>query len=202
MSKKCRIVLFTAVLIALALVLAGCGKNYETPWEWIENLKSDDIESAVIWYVPEADDKNDAKSTEEQQISLSDKEIDKLFIILYRLGESNFTENADNAGSTPQYGLKITMTDGKEYNINQSIAPQGALEMQYADKQWFLSSDKLDTFIKAFLEDIDLAEESEDKDKDFATEGNLDPIDRPQYASDGSLIVQEEIDYSTYSNIS
>lgn len=220
MSKKCKIAILTAVIIVLALVLAGCGgSSYDTPWEWVQNLSSKDIESAFFWYKQEKSD-NDADTADdaeaetedkeaedagEQKIELSEKDVDKLFTLLYRLGESNFTENTKSSDSTRDYGLMINMTDGNVYYILPSVDQQGALEMRYGNKMWFVESKKLTEFIESFLTDIEIAdteaEDDEDKDKDkddeYASEAELNV-----YASDGSLYVQEEVDYSTYSNIS
>ena len=219
MSKKCKLALLTVAGIVLALILAGCGKVIETPWDWVQNLSKKDIDSAYFFCNQdmsdktaddaEDEDKDDEDKDEEaadDTIELSEKDLDKLFMILYRLGESDFSENTKNAGTTPSYGLMINMTDGNVYYINESIAPQGALEMKFGDKMWFVDSDELNEFIQSFLtetpnQDAD-DEDDEDKDDDeYSSEGDLEPADVSTYASDGTLIVQQPVDYSTYSNI-
>lgn len=212
MSKKCKLALLTAAIIVLALVLAGCGKVIETPWDWVQNLSKKDIESAVIWYTPEqnSDDEEDAEDedkatedAEEQKVELSEKDIDKLFIILYRLGESDFTENTKSSDSARDYGLMINMTDGNVYYILPSADQQDTLEMKFGDKTWFVDSDELKEFVQSFLSEIpgQDAEDEDGEDDEYTSEGDLEPTDVSTYASDGSLIVQEEIDYSTYSNM-
>lgn len=201
MSRKTKIVFITVTLIILALALAGCGKTVEdTPWKWVQNLKSADIESAAFWCSPEylnaGDDDNEI--TQAQEFKLDEKQLDKLFTILYRLEESNFSENTADADKTPLYGLKITMADGTEYNISRSEEAEGPFEMNYADKKWWIDSANLNEFIDTFLDNIIVEETEEDE---YASEGDLEPTDLTEYASDGSIITHEQIDYSTYSDI-
>ena len=168
MSKKCKLALLTAAVIVLALILTGCGQTIETPWDWVQNLSKKDIDSAVFWYNQEKSDNNadnedaededidaeDADDADEQKIELSEKDIDKLFIILYRLSESDFSENTKSSDSTRDYGLMINMTDGNVYYILPSADQQGALEMKFGDKTWFVDSDELNEFMQSLLSQV------------------------------------------------
>ena len=213
MSKKCKFAILIAAVILLTLVLSGCGDSADTPWGWVQNLSKKDIDSAVFFCNQqesdndaddaEAEDK-ESEDAEEQKIELSEKDIDKLFIILYRLSESDFSENTKSTDSTRDYGLMINMTDGNVYYILPSVDQRGALEMKFGDKTWFIDSDELNEFMQSFLNDApdtDADDEDDKDDDEYSSEADLEPTDVSSYASDGSLIVQEEVDYSTYSNI-
>lgn len=167
MKKNFKSCIAMALVLLLAVALAGCGgKNIETPWEWAQNLDKGDIESASFWCSAEyyeqlaaengdgeGTDAEEAPTYEETSAQLNDKQIEKLRKNLYRLEEANFSENTEGVNESPLYGFVITMKDGTIYKINQSNSKLGKLEMNYNEKEWVISNDKLDSFVNSVIAD-------------------------------------------------
>ena len=128
--------LIAVLLIAAAAAACTFTGVKDTPWRWAQALNPDDITSAVPW-----NDNNDIEI-------LSSDEIETFTSLMNGLNKSDFTENKQLAGGTPEYGLRLQTPEGN-YNINQSIAPYGALEIKYAGKQWWIESDELDSFVQS-----------------------------------------------------
>lgn len=141
-KPKTKLYMFIAVVL-IAAVAVGCtftGATKDGPWDWAREISAESITKAVPWA--------DAEIFEE----LNDTEKETLAVLLNKLSPDDFIENEELAGGTPEYGLQIEM-EGAFYNINQSIAPCGALEMNYDGKQWWIDNDELTNFIVAHTEE-------------------------------------------------
>ena len=142
--KKPKMALYTLIaVVVIVAIVVGCtftgARKTDTPWNWAQNLTSEDITSMTLW-----SDKGD--------ISLTDEETADFVRILNALTKKDFTENAQLTGGTPAYGLTVQTLDG-EYYIIESIAPSGSLEIVgHGDKQWWIDDDALTEFIKTILE--------------------------------------------------
>lgn len=133
MKRVLSILLITAFILAAA---CGCAaSDTDTPWGWARGLDKNDLLAAVPW-------NNSAADT----APLSDQELNALLELLNGLRKSSFTENTALTGSTPEYGLSIATTNGAFY-LNQSIAPEGGVEMQFGDAMWWIDSAELTAFI-------------------------------------------------------
>ena len=77
---------------------------------------------------------------------LADADIARLLTLMNALEQERFSENTELTGGTPTYGLQIKTTDGT-FNINESIAPSGSLEITYKGSLWWIDSDALHDFI-------------------------------------------------------
>ena len=175
--KKPKMALYTMIaVLVITAVAVGCtftgAKESDTPWNWAQALTSEEITSVTLW----GDNGN---------VTLTDEESADLVRLLNTLEKRDFTENDQLTGGTPTYGLTVQTANG-EYNINESIAPAGSLEINYKDKQWWIDDDDLEKFIR-----------------EIPTEGNFHAniavalgSDIPQavidYATD---FVQQQIDY-------
>ncbi|MEG2212879.1 MAG: M56 family metallopeptidase, partial [Clostridiales bacterium] len=130
--KKPKTAIYTLVTVLLiAAVAAGCALagtagDKDKPWTWMQNLVSEDITSATAWY---------GYSVEGSR--LSDSDTVALISLLNAVGKTNFTENKQAAGATPQYGLAFDC-GGASYYINEAVSPSGSLEMSYGGKQWWI----------------------------------------------------------------
>ena len=128
-------------LIALVLVLVcvlglvGCSNNEVKVWDWAQGLNQEDITSATPW---------SEGSTFE---ALNDTEILDLVILLNKLTKDSFTENKKLTGGTPTFGIQIVIAS-ETYNINESIHPNGALELKYNEKMWLIDNAELLGFIQ------------------------------------------------------
>ncbi len=130
-AKKPKTAFYTlASVVLIAVVAVGCtftrAENNNGPWSWARDLSQESVTSVELW------EANDLRP-------LSADEITTLVSILNSLKQENFTENKDLVGGTPGYGLRIITSSG-EYDLNESIAPAGAFEMSYGDKQWWIDS--------------------------------------------------------------
>lgn len=145
-AKKPKMAVYTLVTVLLiAAVAVGCtftgAKNDEdTPWAWAQDINTDRVTSAVPWGHT-GDFEN-----------LIDTEIETLISLLNNLKQGDYTENTELVGGTPTYGLRIETTDGS-FNINESIAPAGALEIKYKNSQWWINNEALHDFIKNLVAD-------------------------------------------------
>ena len=115
MLKK-RIWIVLAVVLLIAVCAVWCFAD--GPWNWMQRLYFEDIRSAAAWaHVPEW-----------EQRELADDELAKLLFLLSKLDRDDFTKNRQLAGGTPEFGLVIE-TETATYRINQSIAPDGEMEI-------------------------------------------------------------------------
>lgn len=141
--KKPKMALYTLIaVVVIVAIVVGCtftgAKKTNTPWNWAQNLTSEDISSVELW-------------SDRGNVSLTDGEHADFVRILNALEKKDFTENGQLTGGTPTYGLTVQTSDG-EYHISESIAPSGSLEMGYGDKQWWIDNDALTAFIRTLLE--------------------------------------------------
>lgn len=142
--KKPKMALYTLIaVVVIVATVVGCtftgAKKTNTPWNWAQNLTSEDIASVELW-------------SDKGNVSLTDGERADFVRILNALEMKDFTENTQLTGGTPTYGLTVQTANG-EYHINESIAPSGSLEMVgYGDKQWWIDNDALAEFIRTLLE--------------------------------------------------
>lgn len=141
--KKPKMALYTLIaVVVIVAAVVGCtftgAKKTNTPWNWAQNLTSEDISSVELW-------------SDRGNVSLTDGEHADFVRILNALEKKDFTENGQLTGGTPTYGLTVQTSDG-EYHISESIAPSGSLEMGYGDKQWWIDNDALTAFIRTLLE--------------------------------------------------
>ncbi|MCI8284822.1 MAG: hypothetical protein HFE90_06075 [Firmicutes bacterium] len=132
--KKHRVLYIVIAVLLISVFIISCINEITSPWTWAQNIKMDDIIYAIPW------DNFDDKS------SLTEEEKEILVSILNGLERKDFTKNTELVGGTPEYGLKV-LTLNSDYNINESIAPAGALEMTYCGHLWWIDSNELDTFI-------------------------------------------------------
>lgn len=137
--KKPKMALYTMIaVLVITAVAVGCtftgAEESDTPWNWAQALTSEEITSVTLW----GDNGN---------VTLTDEESADLVRRLNALEKRDFTENDQLTGGTPTYGLTVQTANG-EYNINESIAPAGSLEMNYGDKQWWIDDDDLEKFIR------------------------------------------------------
>lgn len=143
-KPKTAIYALVAVLL-IAAVAVGCtftgAKRTEGPWNWSQELSSENVTGVVPWAAVPG-------SSESDLPKLSGEETDTLVRLLNSLKRGDFTENSGLTGETPNYGLRIQTSAGT-YHLNESIAPAGALEMSYNDKQWWISNDGLADFVTA-----------------------------------------------------
>ena len=142
-AKKPKVLLPAVIALVLVAVFAiGCtfagAKESVNPWTWAQELNKESIIEAIPWSVTD-------------RTRLSNSETEELLSILIRLTKRNFTENKRLEGGTPEYGLRLN-TDGGTYNLNQSIAAAGSLEMNYNGLQWWIDSQELSDFIISVIE--------------------------------------------------
>lgn len=130
-----------ALAVLCVFGLAGCFSNEVTIWEWAQNLEQENIISVI----PRSGVDSDAYIEFE---SLTDEETLELVALLNGLTKDNFTENKDLRGITPTFHLEIN-TASETYYINESGAPDGALEMKYHDKQWWIDNAALTEFVQS-----------------------------------------------------
>ena len=129
------------VLVTLCVFgLTGCSNHEETIWEWAQNLAQEDIVSAI----PRSGVDSDRRIELEP---LNDAEIFELVTLLNGLTKDNFTENKDLRGITPTFHLEINLAS-ETYYINEAGAPDGALEMKYHEKQWWIDDTALTEFVQ------------------------------------------------------
>ena len=139
MLKK-RIWIVLAVVLLIAVCAVWCFAD--GPWNWMQRLYFEDIRSAAAWaHVPEW-----------EQRELADDELAKLLFLLSKLDRDDFTKNRQLAGGTPEFGLVIK-TETATYRINQSIAPDGEMEISRLgdDGLWWIDEDELADFVKSVL---------------------------------------------------
>lgn len=204
MKKNFKSCIAIALVLLLAAALAGCGKNIETPWEWAQSLGKGDIETASFWCSAEyyeqlaaesgeATEGEEAPTYKDTSSQLNDKQIEKLRKNLYRLEEANFSENTEGVNESPLFGFVITMKDGTVYKINQSNSKLGKLEMNYNEKEWVISSDKLDSFVSSVIADggYDTSKAGVASDSDLITE----------QATGSDLEGAGDYSYTTYGNL-
>ena len=104
-------------------------------WDWAQRLTCEDITSAI------------PQSEFQKLEALDDAQTIELVALLNGLTKENFTHNRHLRGGTPTYRLELNI--GSEiYYLNESIAPDGALEMEYNGKQWWIDSEALSNFVK------------------------------------------------------
>ena len=120
--------------------LVGCSNNEVKIWEWTQNLEQEDIISAI----PRSGVDSDKRIEFEP---LNDAETLELVTLLNGLTKDSFTENKDLRGITPTFHLEIKIAS-ETYYINEAGAPDGALEMKYHEKQWWIDNAALTEFVK------------------------------------------------------
>ena len=114
------------LMLVCVLGLAGCSGRTATVWNWAKNVKQEDINAVTPW--------SDGKTLE-------------LITLLNKLTKDSFIENKELSGGTPTFGIQIDIASNT-YNINDSIHPNGALEMNYNEKQWLINDEDLLSFIQ------------------------------------------------------
>ena len=128
--------LMTFVLMLVCVLgLAGCSGRTATVWNWAKNVKQEDINAVTPW--------SDGNTLE----PLDDTETLELITLLNKLTKDSFIENKELSGGTPTFGIQIDIASNT-YNINDSIHPNGALEMNYNEKQWLINDEDLLSFIQ------------------------------------------------------
>ena len=133
--------LIAFVLVSLCVFgLAGCSNDEEKIWEWAQSLKQEDIISAIPRSGVDSE-----KYIEFEP--LNDAETFELVTMLNGLTKDNFTENKDLRGITPTFHLEINIAS-ETYYIHEAGAPDGALEMKYHEKQWWIDNMALTEFVQ------------------------------------------------------
>lgn len=109
------------LMFSLLILLTGCN-SYST-------ISLNDIESAMIW-------------TNESQRDMTEDEVSK---VLEQYNSSEYSGKATGEGGTPDFGISISLNDGKEIFINDFY---GKVEV-YADKKsFYLKNEELYELIK------------------------------------------------------
>jgi len=137
--QKPRTALCTAIALAvIAAAAVGCtftgAEETDTPWSWAQGLDAGDVTGAVCWRI-------DGTET-----TLTEEETSELLRLLNALEKDDFTENSQLSGATPTFGLTIETPEDKYY-ITESVAPAGALEINYGNSQWWIDSEALAGFV-------------------------------------------------------
>ena len=122
--KGTQIVILIAVL---TLLLAGCTESPKRITNWAQSLKAEDVTDAVVW----------ASSNVPEETRLSDIEIEEVVAIINSLKENNFTLNKNNAGTTPEYGLKLSVGN-TDYNFTSE-----GFGMSFEGKHWWIDCEEL-----------------------------------------------------------
>lgn len=133
---------FAALILAAVCILslAACSAKREKEiCIWMHDLKAEDITTVSVWSM---------NIDKETLTVLSTEKTAELVSLLNKLTDDSFTENSECVGGTPEYGIVLEI-DGEYFCINQSIAPPGALETEYGDKQWWIDNDALTDFVKS-----------------------------------------------------
>lgn len=139
---------FAALILAAVCILslAACSAKPEKKiCIWMHDLKAEDITTVSVWSM---------NIDKETLTVLSTEKTAELVSLLNKLTDDSFTENSECVGGTPEYGIVLEI-DGEYFCINQSIAPPGALETEYGDKQWWIDNDALTDFVKSVCEVTD-----------------------------------------------
>lgn len=126
-----------ALILALIFVsgLAGCSEKKPTVYDWAQGLNQEDITSATPWRQDEAFE------------PLNETETLELVSLLNKLTENSFTENKHLRGGTPVFGIEI-VSASETFYLNESNGPNGALEMSYGEKLWWIDSVELYDFLQ------------------------------------------------------
>ena len=127
------------ITLVLALIfvsgLAGCSEKKPTVYDWVRGLNQEDITSATPWRQDEAFE------------PLNETETLELVSLLNKLTENSFTENKHLRGGTPTFGVEI-VSASETFYLNESNGPNGALEMSYGEKLWWIDSVELYDFVQ------------------------------------------------------
>ena len=164
--KKLIVLAFSVVCV---LCLAGCSVKEATVWDWAQGLKQEDIVSASPWGEGNNFD------------ALSQEETTELVILINNLTKNCFTENRDLEGGTPTFGIQID-TATKTFYINESIAPSGALEIEYDKTMWWIDNTELLDFIRKVtgdntgLDDEDISGRAETSSGEQSNDPSLQDI--------------------------
>lgn len=120
------------LLLTLMLTMAGCesGDPKHDPWAWAQELDEDDISFAS----------NGQELTRD--------EISELVDLINDLKKSDFTEDVNKTGTTPEYFVTIFTKDGSKYSFGQIDSKFGDLSFTFDEKHWFINNEALDNFIK------------------------------------------------------
>ena len=129
--KKFKLLVFALVCV---IGLVGCSNKELKVWDWAQGLKHEDITSVIPW------------SEGDTFEPLNDTETLSLVMLLNNLTKDSFTENKKLTGGTPTFGIQIVIAS-ETYNINDSIHPNGALELKYNEKMWLIDDEELLDFI-------------------------------------------------------
>ncbi len=132
MKRLAALILAAVFLLSLAACSNGAA-------EWAQELKAEDIDSAMAW---SWDGENDVQNY------LGEEETAELVSLLNKLPDDAFTENTENAGITPSFGILIEI-DGKYCKLNEADAPSGSLQLSRGDTQWWIDNDELTSFVKS-----------------------------------------------------
>lgn len=190
MNKRFRVVIVLLIVLAMSFSLAGCGKKEAaTPWEWAQGLEDGDIESVLFWCSGEyGEQDDDDKEPVDKEFELDANQIDRLLASLLSLEESDFSE-ISGENESALYGIRITMANGKEYDIRQSAKDDGTLQMTYADKEWLIDNMALTAYFESLLNE----EGMNDDDYKYASDANL--------VVSGSDLTDSDYGFVTYSDL-
>lgn len=126
-----------AVILALIFVsgLTGCSEKKPPVYDWAQGVNQEDITSVTLWRQDEAFE------------PLNDTETLELVTLLNKLTENSFTENKHLRGGTPNFGIEI-VTALETYYLNEANGPNGALELSYDEKLWWIDNEELFDFVQ------------------------------------------------------
>ena len=129
--KKLKGVQLVVIIVVLIILLTGCSESPKRITDWAQNLKAEDITDAVAWT------SNFGGNYESNEVQLNDDEIQEVVTIINSLKRSDFKLNKHNAGSTPQYGLKLSVGNTDYSFINDGF------EMMFEGNQWWINCEEL-----------------------------------------------------------
>lgn len=121
--------------LVCVLSLVGCSNEEATVWGWAQGLNQEDIVRATPWC---------EDNTFE---ALNGAQTLDLVMLLNKLSKDSFTENKDLVGGTPTFGIQIDIAS-ETYYINESISQDGALEIKYNEKMWWIDNTELFDFVQ------------------------------------------------------
>jgi len=122
----------TLVFITIFIfILTGCTVTAQRITSWAQNLKAEDISVMTAWT------SNFGDNYESNEVQLNDEEIQEVVTLINSLNENDFTLNKHNAGTTPEYGLILTIGD-TDYSFTDE-----RFGLWFEGKHWWIDCEEL-----------------------------------------------------------
>lgn len=133
--KKSKLLL--PILLLAAVCIADLAAGPGGVCLWARSVRPGRIVSAEPW----------GSEYRTELPPLSEEEQAELASLLNGLTRKDFTKNRHLQGGTPTFGIRLT-TYGGVFHLNESIAPHGALEVEFLGTPWWIDSDGLAAFVR------------------------------------------------------